>query len=68
MRSPLVPDKVSKASVNYRAGEGKRRCANCTHFRPPHACEGVAGVINPGDLCDRFVSAFRRSWYDKKES
>jgi hypothetical protein len=66
-KKTMAEPKLSKASVNYRPGEGKRRCANCTKFRPPHTCLHVEGIINPGDLCDRFVSAFKRSWYDRKD-
>lgn len=46
--------KSSKASVHYRAGEGTKRCANCTMFRPPHGCTSVAGIIRPSGLCDLF--------------
>lgn len=46
--------KVSKASVNYRRGEGGRICANCTMFRPPGACSYVEGNISPQGLCDAF--------------
>jgi hypothetical protein len=35
-------------------------CKGCIHFRPPKACQSVAGFIRPGDWCTR--------WTDKKLS
>jgi hypothetical protein len=61
-----APDRLAKAAVHYRPGERKRRCANCTMFYPPGGCAHVAGAVRPGDLCDDFKSAFRRSY--KKET
>lgn len=45
--------KVTKASVNYRAGTASRRCGTCSMYSN-HTCSLVAGVISPAAVCDRW--------------
>jgi hypothetical protein len=55
-----VADKVSKASVAYEHPAAKsNHCGICRHFQSPHACEIVAGEIQPEDWCERFAAADR---------
>lgn len=61
---PVSSDmKYGKAEVNYRpAGSSNTRCERCQHFRWSRGASGqgtcriVAGVIRPGDVCDRYES------------
>lgn len=55
-----MAEKVSKDSVNYRAAEGLKRCANCSMFRrqwwtgADGSCTLVAGDIQTEDTCDEW--------------
>jgi hypothetical protein len=41
-----------KSVANYQnAPNDGRRCAGCTHFLEPNACEIVAGEISPDGWC-----------------
>jgi len=59
-RAPSVGDaaakraKVSKASVNYRAGTDARRCGTCVMFHANGTCDLVVGDIQPDAVCDRW--------------
>jgi hypothetical protein len=65
-----MPDKVSQSSVNYSPGTAKAHCGptqqwpkgHCKHFIPPHACEGVAGRIDPAYWCERWSKAGSRMY------
>lgn len=52
-------EKVSKASVNYRQADGRRRCGSCDMFRiaSPYvgSCDLVRGVIESADVCSEWV-------------
>ena len=52
-------EKVSKASVNYRHADGRRRCGNCDMFHPASpfigSCDLVRGVIDTQDTCREWV-------------
>lgn len=49
-------DKISQVKAGYKPAFGAARCENCTHFREAsHACELVAGKIEPFDVCDLFM-------------
>ena len=46
---------LPKSAVDYGPGHPTGdHCAVCAHFRPPDACEVVAGDISPEAWCDRF--------------
>lgn len=53
MSAQLLKTQVSKASVHYREGSLAKHCGNCAMYRD-HACTLVAGVINPGEVCDKW--------------
>jgi hypothetical protein len=55
-----MTEKATKAEVNYRGGTARRHCGICTKFIRPHGCKGVAGKIEAGDLCDRFIKKTRQ--------
>ncbi len=57
MAPPKKPHKVPKADVRYGRGMLTRHCSLCEYFVPPHACERVAGRIEPGDWCNLFARA-----------
>lgn len=44
---------MTKAQAHYRAGEGTRRCSNCSMYGD-HSCSLVSGEISPNGLCDHF--------------
>jgi hypothetical protein len=47
--------KRTKASVNYREAEGKKRCHNCRYSygrTSDRRCMKVKGQIHPNDVCD----------------
>jgi hypothetical protein len=45
----------TKEDVNYRYAENPARsCVKCTHFLFPGACDLVAGLIRPVDVCNEF--------------
>ena len=47
--------KTSQADARYQAGpRNGMRCAQCSLFRPPHACAVVAGEIAPEGWCRFF--------------
>ena len=49
---------LSKSQVQYEHPAAKSdHCGICKHFRKPHACEIVSGLIQPEDWCDRFMPA-----------
>lgn len=49
--------KHTKAEVHYVDKSSKSSdCDDCKHFIPPHACEGVAGFIEPEGWCIRFAA------------
>lgn len=53
----LAPDsdQHTKEEVNYRySGDKVQSCGNCVHFQFPGACEIVAGLMRPVDVCDEF--------------
>jgi len=52
--------KRPKEIVRYGKGTVAQHCSLCRHFIPPHACEGVAGHIDPGAWCIRFVRKPRK--------
>jgi len=58
-RSMEGKEKVSKASVNYRRADYKRRCGNCDMFYPASpligSCDLVRGVIDTQDVCSEWV-------------
>ena len=48
--------KRSKAEVKYvDKSSSSSKCAKCKHFLPPHACEGVAGIIDYKGWCTRYA-------------
>ena len=48
--------KIQQVKANYKPAFGAARCENCAHFRAAsHACELVAGRIEPYDVCDLFM-------------
>lgn len=59
-----MADKLSKASVNYRAAaSARRRCGTCAMFRPgaeANHCTLVAGAIQPNHVCDRWEKKVAR--------
>jgi hypothetical protein len=61
--------KRSKRSVRYQeTPKDGEHCADCVHFLPPHACEGVAGDISPNGWCIRFKrKQVKRKWYGKEK-
>lgn len=46
--------KSTHEQSHYRAGEGAKRCANCTMFEPPKACTSVDSPVSENGLCDYF--------------
>jgi 8-oxo-dGTP pyrophosphatase MutT (NUDIX family) len=50
--------KVSRESVNYRAGTRSRRCGTCSMYSggtySSGSCTLVVGQIDPDDVCDRW--------------
>lgn len=50
----------TKKAANYRDGTFRRKCGNCSMFRPfrklpstsTGSCTAVQGIIDPGALCD----------------
>ena len=46
--------KATKKGADYRQGSDKKRCGNCTMFRPPHDCTAVKGIISKWAVCDYF--------------
>lgn len=48
--------KLPQVKAGYKPAFGAARCENCSHFREAsHACELVAGKIEPFDVCDLFM-------------
>lgn len=54
---PKKPHKVPKQDVRYSRGMLTRHCSLCMYFRSPHACERVAGHIDPNMWCNLFHRA-----------
>lgn len=49
--------KLSKADAAYVAvATGRRRCSQCSMFRPPHGCTLVGGNISPAGHCRYWAS------------
>jgi hypothetical protein len=46
----------TKKATDYtdHASESNERCALCSHYLKPSACEIVIGKIKPGGWCKRF--------------
>ena len=56
--TPVADDggKIQQVKAGYKPAFGAARCENCAHFRASsHACEIVAGRIEPFDVCDLFM-------------
>lgn len=52
---PESGDQFTKEEVNYRySGNRDRMCGVCRYFVELGACEIVAGLIRPVDVCDKF--------------
>ncbi len=50
--STAATSKVSKQTVNYQqTPRGNARCASCSFFQAPSACNYVEGPINPAGWC-----------------
>lgn len=48
--------KHTKSEVKYvDKSSTSQHCSGCEHFLPPHACEGVAGFIEPEGWCTRYA-------------
>lgn len=52
---PVEKGLASKASVDYSKGMASSHCGICGHFHAPHACEKVAGHIDPDMWCKLFI-------------
>ena len=47
---------VTQESAGYQTQpNGDKRCAQCTHFQPPAACQVVQGTIVPNGWCKLFA-------------
>ena len=49
-------EKTSKKTAKYQDHPNKGdHCTLCRYFRPPHACQLVAGNISPSGWCSYFL-------------
>jgi hypothetical protein len=47
--------RISKEEANYRLADGRKRCGNCSMFKPDDgACTLVRGTIRAWDTCDKW--------------
>ena len=46
----------SKASVNFREGDGERNCAGCAFRKQPSSCEEVEGIVGNAAVCDEWAA------------
>jgi hypothetical protein len=44
-----------KSAVNYRPGDEKQSCGNCTFFISPDKCSEVKGQVDAGGNCDLWM-------------
>jgi hypothetical protein len=52
----MAQSKTSQATAKYQDHPNKgQQCSGCNYFRPPHACQLVAGTISPNGWCSFFA-------------
>jgi hypothetical protein len=50
--------KMSRPSVSYQPSpKNGAKCANCSLFQPPNACQSVEGPISPNGWCSIYSKA-----------
>lgn len=55
-RMAEAQEKATKTMAKYQDHpNGSSQCAVCRYFRPPHACQLVAGDISPNGWCSYFL-------------